>query len=141
MCELWSTGGLQNSIASCYLPNTKNYDFLRIIAIFIPFFWQAKNVNPWLKSFWRSSTTPIKTNGTWSTPALHTLALSSCRRWFFKKLNCRLSTLKSSLGILLLTNCHEILDGESTGCKKATVKISSKSDKVKGGKSLSQCMK
>ena len=55
--------------------------------------------------------------------------------------NGRFSTFKSYLGILTLSECHESLDGESTWCKEATVQISSKSDKVKGGKSLSQCMK
>ena len=43
--------------------------------------------------------------------------------------------------MIMLANCHEILDGWSTGCKEATVKILSKSDKVKGGKRIPQCMK
>ena len=55
--------------------------------------------------------------------------------------NGRFSTFKSYLGILTLSECHEILDGGSTRCKEATVKILSKSDKVKGGKRIPQCMK
>ena len=43
--------------------------------------------------------------------------------------------------MIMLANCHEILDGGSTRCKEATVKILSKSDKVKGGKRIPQCMK
>ena len=119
------------------------FDILRIIAIFFHYFFfgrQKRLIKGW-NLFWISSTTLIKTYGTWSTPPLHNLALSSCRSWFFKIFNCRLSTLKSNLGILMLSNCHEILDGGSTWCKEATVKISSKSDKVKGGKSIPHCMK
>ena len=119
------------------------FDILRMITIFIHyFFWQAKNANQGLKFFFlRLSTTPLKTYGTWSTPPLDNLELSSRRSWFFKNLNCWLLTLKSNLGILMLSNCHEILDGGSTWCKEATVKILSKSDKVKGGKSIPHCMK
>ena len=43
------------------------------------------------------------------------------------------STFKSYLGILTLSECHEILDGGSTWCKEARVKILLKSDQVKGG--------
>ena len=45
--------------------------------------------------------------------------------------NGRFSTFKSYLGILTLSECHEILDGGRTWCKEATVQILSKSDKVK----------
>ena len=105
------------------------------------FFGRQKRLIKGWNLFWISSTTLIKTYGTWSTPPLHNLALSPHRSWFFKNSICRFSTFKSNLGILTLSECHEILDGGSTRCKEATVKILSKSDKVKGGKSLSQCMK
>ena len=105
------------------------------------FFDRQKMLNKGWIFFWRSSTTPTKNFGSWLTPPLHNLALSPHRSWFFKNSICRFSTFKSNLGILTLSECHEILDGGSTWCKEATVQISSKSDKVKGGKSLSQCMK
>ena len=89
----------------------------------------------------RKTATPTKTCGSWLTPPLHNLALSPRRSWFFKNSPCRLSTFESNLGILTLSECHEILYGESAWCKEATVQISSKSDKVKGGKSLSHCIK
>ena len=51
-CRLWSTGGLQESIAWCYLPNANNYDFLTFCAFHsLFFFWQAKKANQGLKSF------------------------------------------------------------------------------------------
>ena len=145
ICKLWSTGGLHVSKAWCYLPDAKNYDFSTFYtwqrSFFIFFFGRQEMLNKGWNFFWRSSTTPTKNCGSWLPPPLHNLALSSCRSWFFKFFNYRLSTLKSNLGILMLSNCHEILDGGSTWCKEATVKISSKSDKVKGGKSIPHGMK
>ena len=118
------------------------FDILHMIAISIYFFLASKKMlnKGWI-FFWRSSTTPTKQFGSWLTPPLHNLALSPHRSWSFKNSICRFSTFKSNLGSLTLSKCHEILDGGSTWCKLATVQISSKSDKVKGGKSLSQCMK
>ena len=118
------------------------FDILHIIAIFIYLFRQAKNAKQELKFFFfRSPTNPTKTFGSWLTPPLHNLALSPRRSWFFKNSPRRLSTFESNLGILTLSECHEILDGESTWCKETTVQISSKSDKVKEGKSLTHCLK
>ena len=105
------------------------------------FFGRQKMLNKGWNFFWRSSTTPIKISGSWMTPPLHNLALSPHISWFFTNLICRFLTFKLNLGILRMSECHEILDGESTWCKEASVKISSKLDKVKGGKSLFHCMK
>ena len=105
------------------------------------FFLAGKNAKQGLNFFLRSSTTPLKIFGSWLTPPLHYLALSPHRSWFIKNSICQFLTFKSNLGILTLSECHEILNGGSTWCKEATVQILSKSDKVKGSKSLSQCMK
>ena len=113
--------------------------FFYLISLF--FFGRQKMLNKGWNFFWRSFTTPTKACGSWLTPLQHNLALSPRRSWFFKSLPCRFSTFKSYLGILTLSECHKILDGESTWCYEATLQISSKSDKFKGGKSLSYCMK
>ena len=105
------------------------------------FFGREKMLNQGWDFFWRSSMTPTNAFWSWLNPSLHNLALSPHGSWFFKNSISRFSTFKSILGILTLSECHEIFIGDRTWCKEATVQISSKSDKVKGGKRLSHCMK
>ena len=143
MCELWSTDRFQESITWYYLPDVKNYNFLTFCpwwSILFIFFDRQEMLNKSWNFFLRLSTSPTKTIQSYLTPPLHSMALSPRRSWFFKKLNCQFLTLQSNLGVLLLSDCHKI-GNESKWCKEATVKISSKSVKVKGDKSLPNSMK
>ena len=133
-CELWGTGGLDRKIVIFW-------HFSHDSDIYLFFFVRQKLLNKGRNFFWRSSTTRTTTFRSWLTPPLHNLALSPRRSWFFKNSICRFLTLKSSLGILMLSDCHKILDAGSIWCWEATVQILSKSDKVKGGKSLPHRMK
>ena len=98
-CELWSTGGLQES---CFLQDAKFmifWHFAHDSDFNLFFFGEQKMLNKGWIFFWRSSTTPTKNFGSWLTPPLHNLALSPHRSWFFKNSICQFSTFKSYLGI------------------------------------------
>ena len=86
--------------------------------------------------FWRSSTTPTITCGSWLTPPLHNLASSPRRSWFFKNSISQFSTFESNLVILIWFDHHKIFGDSNAWRWKFTVKISWISNQFKGGKLL-----